>query len=184
MFFPFPLSSPTSVLCSSGTFWMAACFSWLPLKNVSRHWINGSHLLWFQTNFKSIKNLSHLSCSVPTPAWPPEAQIYYLGKGSKVPKHLPICGLSFVLAVPSVAGHSAAVLWLHKAATAHGLTLAWQRHLGAPHVPASVVRNPLPKAAFSVVHWDGWDSDCTFQISVCNVLQTFLSHGSIGRIRM
>lgn len=69
----------------------------------------------------------------------------YLGKGSKVPKYLPVCGLSFVLAVSSVAGHSAA-----SALVTQGCYSPWQekRDLGAPHVPASIVRNPLPKAAF------------------------------------
>lgn len=68
-------------------------------------WISSSLI---SNQFKPNKNLSHLSCSVPTPAWPPETQMPYLGKGSKVPKYHPVCGLSFVLAVPSVAGHSAA----------------------------------------------------------------------------
>lgn len=106
-FFPFSLSSPSSLLCSSVGFWTAACFSWLPLRNIGRHWITGSHLLWFQTYFKPIKNLNHLSCGVPTPAWFPEAQTY-LGRGSKVPKYLPLGGLRFVQAVPSLAGCSAA----------------------------------------------------------------------------
>lgn len=87
-FFPFSLSSPSSLLCSLADFWTAACFSWLPLRNVSRHRITGSHLLWFQTYFKPIKNLGRLSCAVPTPAWFPEAPTY-LGKGSEMPKTPP-----------------------------------------------------------------------------------------------
>lgn len=146
-FFPFLLSSPTSLLCSSVTFWMAACFSWLPLRNVSRHWINGSHLLWFQTNFKPIKNLSHLSCGVPAPAWSPEAQMY-LGKGSKVPKNLPVCGLSWSWLSPLLQGTVLQVLWLHKAAYSPWPDPGMKKGPGAPHVPASIVKNPLPKAAF------------------------------------
>lgn len=162
-FFSFPLSSPTSVLCSSVTFWTAACFSWLPLKNVSRHWINESHLLWFQTNFKPIKNLSHLSCSVPTPAWPPEAQMSYLGKSSRVPKYLSVCGLSFVLAVPSVAGHSAA-----SALVTWGCCSPWpdpgmKKGLGSTPCPYQHCQKPSPQS--SIFWWcigGGWDADHRF----------------------
>lgn len=144
-FFPFSLSSPSSLLCSSAAFWTAACFSWLPLRNVSRHWITGSHLLWFQTYFKPIKSLSCLSCGVPTPAWFPEAQTY-LGKGSKMPKYLLVHGLSFFLAVP-LQGTVLRMPGLHRAARACGRT---QHEKGTWRHPVSLPRllepTPLPKA--------------------------------------
>lgn len=87
LFFPSSLSSPSSPLCSLAWFWTVACFPWLTLRRVNQHWITGSCLLWFQTYFNPIKNLSYLPCAVPTPAWFPEAQTY-LGKGNKEPKCL------------------------------------------------------------------------------------------------
>lgn len=104
---------------------------------------------------KPIKNLSHLSCGVPTPAWFPGAQTY-LGKGSKVPKYLPALGLRFVLAVPPLR-----VLRLHTAAGAHGQAPARKRDLGAPCVPARVVRNSLPEAA------GFWEASGTGKLQSC-----------------
>lgn len=65
--------------------------------------------------------------------------------------------------------------------------MAWPRHekgtWGHPMSLPALLDTLSPKQHFSVVYW-GWDSDHIFQISVCNLLQTFLSQGSIGGIRM